>query len=149
MHLRTQILSVCSVCIVITFLSFPKVITVQSSGNPAISVEKLLETELSWDGMFYKEYPKGNPQLSVLRITIAPNTRLAWHEHLVPNAAYVLNGVLTVEKKATGQKKLLKAGEVLPEMVDSAHRGYTGKEGVTLVVFYAGQKGLPLSKPAG
>lgn len=98
--------------------------------------------------MIYKEYPKGTPQLSVLKITIAPNTSLAWHEHPIPNAAYVLNGVLTVEKKATGEKRLLKAGEVLPEMVDSAHRGYTGKESVTLVVFYAGQKGVPLSKPA-
>ncbi|WP_256137931.1 hypothetical protein [Serratia quinivorans] len=58
----------------------------------------------------------------------------------------MLSGVLTVEKKSTGEKRVLKAGEVLPEMVDSAHRGYTGKEGVTLVVFYAGQKGTPLSK---
>ncbi|WP_371441360.1 hypothetical protein [Candidatus Sodalis sp. SoCistrobi] len=67
----------------------------------------------------------------------------------MPNAAYVLEGALTVEKKANGQKRTLKAGEVVSEMVDSAHRGYTGKEGVTLVVFYAGQKGIPLSKPAG
>nr|WP_254304277.1 hypothetical protein [Candidatus Sodalis sp. SoCistrobi] len=61
----------------------------------------------------------------------------------------MLEGALTVEKKANGQKRTLKAGEVVSEMVDSAHRGYTGKEGVTLVVFYAGQKGIPLSKPAG
>jgi len=118
-----------------------------SSVAANINVEKLLETEQSWDGVSYKGYPKGTPQISVLRITIAPNTSLAWHEHPIPNAAYVLDGTLTVEKKATGEKRLLKTGEVLPEMVDSAHRGYTGKEGVTLVVFYAGQKGIPLSKP--
>lgn len=145
MRLTTQILSICTS---VVFLIIPFFSEAQSDGGAGISVEKLLETEKSWDGELYKGYPKGTPQLSVLKITIAPNTSLAWHEHPIPNAAYVLNGVLTVEKKATGEKSILKSGEVLPEMVDSAHRGYTGKEGVTLVVFYAGQKGIPLSKPA-
>lgn len=144
MRLTNQMLSICAS---VALLTTPFITMAQSGGTPSINVEKLLETEKSWDGLFYKEYPKGTPQLSVLKITVAPNTSLAWHEHPIPNAAYVLNGVLTVEKKATGEKRLLKAGEVLPEMVDSAHRGYTGKEGVTLVVFYAGKKGIPLSKP--
>ncbi|HEY3987558.1 cupin domain-containing protein [Cedecea sp.] len=144
MRMTNQILSICTS---VVFLTAPFFTMAQSGKAPGINVEKLLETEKSWDGVFYKEYPEGIPQLSVLKITVAPNTSLAWHEHPIPNAAYVLNGVLTVEKKDTGEKRLLKAGEVLPEMVDSAHRGYTGKEGVTLVVFYAGQKGIPLSKP--
>ena len=146
MRLTTQILSICTAT---ALLITPFFIVAQSGGTAGIRVEKLLETEKSWDGVFYKQYPRGTPQLSVLKITVAPNTALAWHEHPIPNAAYVLSGVLTVEKKATGEKRFLKAGEVLPEMVDSAHRGYTGKEGVTLVVFYAGQRGIPLSKPAG
>ncbi|KMW75103.1 cupin [Photorhabdus luminescens subsp. luminescens] len=130
------------------FLIVPFFTQAHDSNTAAgINVEKLLETEKSWDGVFYQEYPKGTPQLSILKITIAPNTSLDWHEHPVPNAAYVLDGVLTAEKKSSGEKRLLKAGEVVSEMVDSAHRGYTGKEGVTLLVFYAGQKGIPLSKP--
>ena len=145
MRLTTQTLSICTV---VAFLYTPLFTAARSDGTPGINVEKLLETEKSWDGVLYKEYPKGTPQLSVLKITVAPNTSLAWHKQPIPNAAYVLNGVLTVEKTATGEKRLLKTGDVLPEMVDSAHRGYTGKEGVTLVVFYAGQKGIPLSKPA-
>jgi quercetin dioxygenase-like cupin family protein len=144
MRLSTQALSICTS---LAFLITPLFTMAHSSVAANINVEKLLETEQSWDGVSYKGYPKGTPQISVLRITIAPNTSLAWHEHPIPNAAYVLDGTLTVEKKATGEKRLLKTGEVLPEMVDSAHRGYTGKEGVTLVVFYAGQKGIPLSKP--
>lgn len=123
--------------------------TEAQTGNAAgITIEKLIETEKSWDGVVYQAYPKGTPQLTVLKITIAPNTRLAWHEHPIPNAAYVLSGVLTVEKKANGEMHTLKAGQVLAEMVDSAHRGFTGKEGATVIVFYAGQKGLPLSKAA-
>lgn len=144
MRLTRQILSICTS---VVFLITPFFTMAQNDVTAGIHVEKLLETEKSWDGVSYKKYPGGVPQLSVLKITVAPNTTLAWHEHPIPNAAYVLNGMLTVEKKATGQKRQLVAGEVLPEMVDSAHRGYTGKEGVTLVVFYAGQKGVPLSKP--
>jgi len=143
MRLTTQFLSIFTS---VAFLITPVFTLAQSGENTGIKVEKLIQTEKSWDGVLYKEYPKGTPELSVLKITVAPNTKLAWHEHPIPNAAYVLDGVLTVEKKASGEKRLLKAGEVLSEMVDSAHRGYTGKEGVTLVVFYAGQKGIPLSK---
>lgn len=145
MCLTTRTLSICTV---VAFLFIPLFTGAHSDGTPGINVKKLLETEKSWDGVLYKEYPKGTPQLSVVKIVVAPNTSLVWHEHPIPNAAYVLDGVLIVEKKATGEKRLLKTGDVLPEMVDSAHRGYTGKEGVTLVVFYAGQKGIPLSKPA-
>ncbi|MDL4454994.1 cupin domain-containing protein [Klebsiella michiganensis] len=130
-----------SICKCLSFLITPFFTMVQRSN---INVEKLLETEKSWDGIYYKKYPKGTPQLSVLKITIAPKTRLAWHKHPIPNVAYVLSGILTVEK-ATGEQYILKEGEVLPEVVDSVHRGYTGKEGATLVVFYAGKKGLPLS----
>lgn len=123
--------------------------TAETTQAPGIHVEKLLESEKSWDGETYKAWPEGTPQLSVLKITIAPHTTMAWHIHPIPNAAYVLSGILHVEKKSTGEKRTLKAGELLPEMVNSAHRGYTGKEGVTLLVFYAGKKGLPLSVPAG
>lgn len=115
---------------------------------PILTLKNFLRQKNLGMACFIKEYPKGTPQLSVVKIVVAPNTSLVWHEHPIPNAAYVLNGVLIVEKKATGEKRLLKTGDVLPEMVDSAHRGCTGKEGVTLVVFYAGQKGIPLSKPA-
>ncbi|MCU5774739.1 cupin domain-containing protein [Erwiniaceae bacterium BAC15a-03b] len=145
MRLITQFLSFCTS---LAFLITPFSIMAESGSTAGVNVEKLLETEQSWDGVFYKRYPKGTPQISVLKITVAPNTALAWHEHPIPNAGYVLSGRLTVENKTTGEKRLLKAGEVLAEMVDGAHRGYTGKEGVMLVVFYAGQKGIPLSTPA-
>ncbi|KAB2725214.1 cupin domain-containing protein [Brucella intermedia] len=129
-------------------LIFPLSAHADANNTPGVKSEKLLETEQSWDGTVYKAYPEGTPQLSVLKITISPYTSLAWHEHPAPNVGYILEGVLTVEKKSTGEKRTLKAGEVLPETVDIAHRGYTGKEGATILVFYAGKKGLPLSRPA-
>ncbi|HEX7816058.1 cupin domain-containing protein [Dyella sp.] len=95
----------------------------------------------------YRAYPAGQPQVSVLRIFIPPHSRLSWHEHPVINAAYVLSGELTVEKRADGSKRRLRAGEAMGEMVHAAHRGYTGDQSAMLLVFYAGAEGVPLSIP--
>ncbi|WP_216843048.1 cupin domain-containing protein [Granulicella sp. S190] len=109
-----------------------------------IQIETVLQTTSSWDGTPYKAYPAGQPKLSVLKITIPPRTKMKWHEHPFPNAAYILSGDLTVEKR-DGTSKHFATGEAVAEMVDSAHRGVTGEAGVVLVVFYAGNSELPLS----
>jgi quercetin dioxygenase-like cupin family protein len=117
------------------------------AAEPAqVKSETLLQSSSSWDGAPYQAYSAGAPELSVLKITIPPHSSLPWHTHPMPNAAYVLSGSLTVEKKETGQTKILTAGQVLPEMVGSLHRGVTGDEGVVLIVFYAGTKGMPLAQ---
>jgi quercetin dioxygenase-like cupin family protein len=112
----------------------------------SVQMETLLRSGTSWDGTPYTTYPQGAPELTVLKITIPPHSSLPWHTHPMPNAAYVLSGQITVEKKENGEKKLLTVGQVLPEMVDALHRGTTGDEPVVLIVFYAGIKDMPLSK---
>ncbi|CAD6531924.1 cupin domain-containing protein [Paraburkholderia metrosideri] len=112
--------------------------------NPESAVSTvLLKTEHSWDGKLYKSYPAGQPQLTVLKIIIPAHTTLPWHLHPMPNAAYVLSGNLHVESRDGRHKTTLHAGDVLPEMVGSAHRGYTDNSPVELIVFYAGAKGMP------
>lgn len=112
----------------------------------SVQTEFLLRSSASWDGLPYTTYPSGAPELTVLKITIPANTELPWHTHPMPNAAYVLSGELTVEKKQSGEKKLLTAGQALPEMVGELHRGITGNTPAVLIVFYAGTKGMPLSE---
>lgn len=114
--------------------------------NSSVQSETLLRSSQSWDGVAYKAYPKGVPELTVLKITIPANTALPWHTHPMPNAGYVLSGELTVEKKSTGEKKVLTVGQSLPEMVNDLHRGYTGDVPAELIMFYAGTKGMPLSQ---
>lgn len=114
--------------------------------KPSVQTETLMRSSQSWDGQPYKSYPDGPPELTILKISIPPNTELPWHTHPMPNAAYVLSGELTVQKKETGETRLLTAGQVLPEMVDELHRGYTGDMPVVLIVFSAGTKGMPLSR---
>lgn len=113
----------------------------------AVQVEKLLETEKSWDGKDYENYPPGQPQLTILKISVAPNSHLDWHQHPIPHAAYVLKGNITVQKKDDGALHTVHTGETIAEVVDTLHRGYTDNEGVTLIVFYAGKKNVPLSIP--
>jgi quercetin dioxygenase-like cupin family protein len=121
-----------------------------SAHEPAtgVTVEKVLKKNQSWDGVAYESYPSGKPELSILKITVQPHTTLAWHTHPMPNAAYVLSGHLVVEKQTGGMKKTIHAGETLAETVGTIHHGYTEDEPVTLIVFYAGAEGLPLSEPA-
>ncbi|MET3107405.1 quercetin dioxygenase-like cupin family protein [Oxalobacteraceae bacterium GrIS 2.11] len=116
------------------------------ASDSVVQSEILLRSSSSWDGTPYQAYPGAAPEITVVKITIPPHTELPWHTHPMPNAGYVESGELRVEKKDGGQSKVLTTGQVLPEMVDSAHRGVTGDQGVVLIVFYAGTKGMPLSQ---
>jgi len=116
--------------------------------HAAVRSQTLLQTSSSWDGTPYKAYPKGRPQLTVVKITIPAHTTLALHTHPMPMAAYVLSGELTVEKMADGETRHFTEGQALAEIVNAAHRGMTGNAPVTLIVFYAGVKGLHLSESA-
>ncbi|MDR2489126.1 MAG: cupin domain-containing protein [Desulfovibrio sp.] len=119
------------------------------AAQPAgVTAQTLLGSSSAWDGSAYTAYPAERPQLSVLRISIAPRTVLAWHSHPMPNAAYVLSGELTVEK-LDGTKRRFMEGETVAEMVGVTHRGVAGERPVVLIVFYAGAPGMPLSEAAG
>jgi hypothetical protein len=61
----------------------------------------------------------------------------------------VLSGHLTLEKRDTGERRILLTGEALAETVQTTHRGFTTNEPVELIVFYAGQVGLPLTVNEG
>ena len=111
-----------------------------------VHAETLLRTSSSWDGEPYKSYLPGQPELSILKITIAPHTELEWHSHPMPSAAYIVAGELTVERKKDGKKQQFTAGQAVSETVDTFHRGVAGSEPVVLIVFYAGSPGVPVTQ---
>ncbi|MFT3742282.1 MAG: cupin domain-containing protein [Gammaproteobacteria bacterium] len=104
------------------------------------------QTDHSWDGVKYSVYPSGQPEITVLKIKIPPHTILPWHTHPMPNAAYIVSGTLEVEDK-NGLRKTLHPGDVLAEMVNTAHRGITHNQAVEIIVFYAGVTGMPTARP--
>jgi quercetin dioxygenase-like cupin family protein len=119
--------------------------TSPASTAPAVKTEILAKSTSSWDGTPYKTYPAGQPEVTVVKITIPAHTTLKWHTHPMPNAGYVVSGELTVEKQ-DGTKKHFTAGEVVLETVGTIHRGITGDQPVELIVFYPGTPGMPLSQ---
>jgi len=89
--------------------------------QPAVRTPILLSASSSWDGEPYSSYPSGQPELSVLRMTLAPHTQLEWHSHPMPSAAYIAAGELTLERKKDGKKQRFTAGQAVSETVDTFH----------------------------
>jgi quercetin dioxygenase-like cupin family protein len=142
---RSTVKKYLTLLIALPNLSFWLVPTGLCAGQPQIKVEQVLQTTQSWDRSPYTSYPTGQPQVTVLRITIPPNTALHWHRHPIISVGYVLSGHLTLEKRDTGERTILQPGQAVAETVQTTHRGFTTDEPVELIVFYAGQVGLPLT----
>jgi len=112
--------------------------------NP-VKVDVLIKTSASWDGETLPDYAKGKPEITILRITIPPKTRLPLHRHPVINAGVLLKGELTVvsEDKKTLR---LKAGDSIVELVNKWHYGVNeGDEPAEIIVFYAGIRNAPIT----
>lgn len=110
--------------------------------------ETLLQSQESWNGKRYTQYPAGQPELTMIKVTMAPHTVLPWHTHPIPNAGYVLSGTLTIHDRVSGKTKTFHQGEAFPESVDDEHRGESGDEPTVLLITYAGTPGTPISVPA-
>jgi quercetin dioxygenase-like cupin family protein len=110
-----------------------------------IEVQQLAKSGVSWDGMFLPAYPKGRPEITILRIIIPAGQVLHKHKHPVINAGVLLKGELTVQT-VDGKTLHLKAKEGIVEIVDTWHSGKNeGKEPAEIIVFYAGAQGLPIT----
>lgn len=116
----------------------------QATDGEAESVE-LLRTCQSWDGANLPDYPQGQPELVAIKYIIPPGKKLNWHHHLVMNHGVLVQGELTIIA-LDGKTKVMRAGDVVVEMVDTIHHGENrGMESVVLYMFYLSQKDKPLS----
>jgi len=91
---------------------------------------------------------EGAPEVTALLVEMAPGEETGWHRHPVPLLGYILTGELTVYQ-ATGEKRVVRAGEVSLESVDVIHNGVN--EGATpckMIVFVAGIKDAPFTVEA-
>lgn len=106
--------------------------------------EVLAKSGASWDGSALPSYPRGTPEITILRIRIPPGGLLPVHEHPVINAAVLLRGEVEVETKA--KKFRIKAGDGFVEVVNEWHSGKNvGKETAEFIVFYAGTPTQPIT----
>ena len=80
-------------------------------------VEQLQQSTRSWEGERLPSYPVGQPEISILRIIIPPNTQLPLHQHRMISAGILLTGQLTVVLE--DKRRLhLHAGDTLIEGVN-------------------------------
>jgi quercetin dioxygenase-like cupin family protein len=111
----------------------------------AVKVDVLSKTSISWDGKALPNYPKGHPEITILRIKIPPGVKLPMHKHPVINAGVLLSGELTVMTKS-GKTLHLKAGDSIVEVVNTWHYGKNdGNKPAELIVFYAGVSDIPIT----
>lgn len=110
-----------------------------------ITVETLAKSSKSWNEEALPDYPKGKPEVTILRIKIPAGAKLEIHNHPVINAGVLLAGELTV---VTEDNKTLhlKAGDSIIELVNKKHYGKNeGTETAEIIVFYAGEVNKPIT----
>lgn len=118
---------------------------VSAEDASAVHADVLAKTSSSWDGSHLPDYPKGSPELTILRIKIPAGAQLPLHKHPSINAGVLLSGELTV---ITEDNKVLhlKAGEAIVEVVDKWHYGKNeGDKTAEIIVFYAGALDTPIT----
>ncbi|MFO7600021.1 MAG: cupin domain-containing protein [Candidatus Desulfacyla sp.] len=108
-------------------------------------VKELVKTTHSWDGKVLPAYPKGQPEITILRIRIPAGTRLDTHSHPVINAGVLISGQLTVVT-TDGKTRHLRAGDPIVEVVNTLHYGINeGNIPAEIMVFYAGVMDRPIT----
>jgi quercetin dioxygenase-like cupin family protein len=116
----------------------------EGADSEVISVE-LLRTSQSWNEVDLPDYPLGKPELVAVKYIIPPGKKLGWHHHIAMNHGVLVQGELTIVAQ-DGKTKVMRAGEVVVEMVDAIHHGENrGTEPVVLYMFYLSQKDMELT----
>jgi len=126
---------------------FPSILNALDSSE-SVHVETLVTSSHSWDGKLLPSYQSGQPEVTILRITVEPGVELPWHTHPVINAGVMIKGKLTVITKS-GERLELAAGDTIVEVIGEIHRGInSGSEPAEIIVFYAGTTKTALSEKA-
>lgn len=131
-----------SICLILGTL-FTTLVSAEKIEPPIIS-DTLVKSIHSWDGSRLPSYPKGQPEITILNITIPVGAKIPLHQHPYINAGVLTKGELTVLTK-TGEKLIMTAGDPIVELVNKWHSGEnSGNVPAEIIVFYAGIKGQPI-----
>ncbi|WP_028574945.1 cupin domain-containing protein [Desulfonatronovibrio hydrogenovorans] len=123
-------------CLVLALIILVPFSARAESSDPQVRV--LARTSKSWDGQLLPTYPKGQPEITILEISIPAGTELPMHLHPVINAGVLLQGELAVITEQ-GEVLILEPGDAIVEVVDKWHYGLSqGQEPARIIVFYAG-----------
>jgi quercetin dioxygenase-like cupin family protein len=123
---------------------FPSLVSAEQIETTIVS-DVLVKSTQSWDGSQLPSYPEGQPEVTILKITIPAGAKIPLHQHPYINAGVLIKGELTVLTK-TGDKLIMTAGDQIVEIVNKWHMGQnSGNVPAEIIVFYAGIKGQPIT----
>jgi quercetin dioxygenase-like cupin family protein len=113
----------------------------------AIETTILAQSTQDWGGSPLAEYPQGQPEVTVARVTIPVGMALPLHEHPFMTAGVVLQGVIEV-RTDSGKTHIARAGEAVIELIDQPHGGANiGDTDAVILVVYAGIKDQAFTVP--
>ena len=136
--IKTQI-SLCAILFLVLSIAHA------DGAHPGITAQLVIRSPDDWSGSKLPQYHSDAPEIALMRYTIPPETALPIHQHPSINAAYVMDGEVTVVKEGGGERTFRK-GEAIIEMVGKWHHGINrGSAPTELIVFYATAKDLPLA----
>jgi quercetin dioxygenase-like cupin family protein len=141
-QMRIRHVFAASISIVIGLLTAP---ATGHDPEPSVSVKVLARSTESWDGTDLPDFSAQQTEVTMLKITIAPKSKMDLHKHPVVNAGYMLSGALTVHSE-DGRILKIKEGDAIVEMVDRWHYGVNESDRpATILVTYFGAFGSKLS----
>ena len=113
--------------------------------HQGVNTQLVVRSSEDWSGSKLPPYLNDAPEIALMRYTIPPQTALPIHQHPSINAAYVMEGEITVVKEG-GVERTFSKGDAIIEMVGRWHHGINrGSVPTELIVFYATAKDLPLA----
>ena len=93
-------------------------------------------------------FPAEDPGVLAYRLTVQPGAETGWHIHEAPIFAHVLEGEITVDYGADGERTY-KAGEAILEALETPHNGRnSGDVPTVIMVLYLTGDGNAPSVPA-
>jgi len=115
----------------------------------AISVDVLKKSTTMWNDDQLPSYSEGQPEISVVKVTIPEGQSLPIHEHPFATAGVLLQGHLEV-RTPDGDRTELKAGQALIELINQPHAGANIGDGpAVILVVYAGIEGQSVTRLIG
>ena len=115
------------------------------NNKSGVLVNTLLKSTTQRNGELLPKYPRSYSEITILKITIPPNTVLPPHTHPVINSEVIIKGILEITDK-DWTKQIFKKDEAFNEVVNIIHSAKViGETPVEVIVFYAGTKKLPLT----
>jgi quercetin dioxygenase-like cupin family protein len=131
--------------VLLGLMAWPHVAQADDVMAQMAQVEVLTKATHSWNGSTLPSYAAGQPEISIVRVTLPEGAALPLHEHPYATAGVLLQGTITV-RTPSGVAQQFTAGDGVIELVNQPHAGAnTGTGDAVILVVYAGIEGQPVT----